>query len=110
MITIEHFMDILNDRFLLVVKKHVLYFHLFNVVLEKYVLDDLLLALVLFLELLSFLTHDLLLLKLSFVASLPCLRQASRIEKYAMHNVERVSEPVTANPKKSASSWREYRS
>ena len=95
MIMIEHFMNILNDRFLLVVKKHVLYLHLFNVVLEKYVLDDLLLGLALFLELLSFLTHDLLLLKLSFVASLPCLRQASHIEKCAVHNVERVPEAVT---------------
>ena len=90
----EYFMNILNDRFLLVVKKHVLYLHLFNVVLENHVFDDLLLSHVLLLELLSFLAHHLLLLNLSFAAHLPCLLQASRIKKYAVRNVERVPEPV----------------
>ena len=84
----------LNDGFFLVVKKNVLYFHLFNVVFENHVPNDLLLGLALLLVFLSFFTQDLLLLKPSPAARLPFLLQASRIDKYAVHNVERVPEPV----------------
>ena len=99
---IEYFVSILRDGFVVVVvvKKHILDFHLFDVVLEKYVLDDLLIGLVLFAELLlGFLFHDLLLLELSLVACLPCLLQASRIEQYAVRDVERVPEAVVGESK-----------
>ena len=79
-------MSNLNDGSL-VVKNNVVYLHIFDVTLEKHVLDDLLLNLVLLAKpLFGCLADDLLAPKLSPMAHLSCLLQTNR--------AERVPEPV----------------
>ena len=89
----------LNDGFL-IVKNHVLYLHLFNVVLEEHVLDDFLLSLVLLAKLLlGCLVQDFLAPKFTLAAYFPRLLQTGSVEQYAVRDVERVPEPIIGQPK-----------
>ncbi len=77
---IERLASNLNDGFL-IVKNDVLYLHLFDVVLEKHVLDDFLLSLVLLAKLLlGLLAQGLLALKLSLLAYFLRLLQTGSVE------------------------------